>query len=76
MSWNNILDLSVLEKVNFRELEVLDLVNNKISNVNAIENANFKRLNYLDISYNSINLVENSPILNILKSKINELILD
>ena len=54
LSWNNISDIKVLEKVKFNKLEILNLGENKISNINILENVNFKELKELDLYNNYI----------------------
>jgi len=55
LSWNNILDIKVLEKVKFNKLEKLNLRGNEISdNINILENVDFKELKELDLSENNI----------------------
>ena len=47
-------ELEILKNVNFKELQKLDLSNNKISDIKVLENVNFKELKELDLSYNEI----------------------
>ena len=54
LSWNNISDIKVLEKVKFNKLEILNLGWNKISNINILENVKFKKLKELNLSCNNI----------------------
>ena len=55
LSWNNISDIKILEKVKFNKLEKLDLGWNKISNnINILENVNFKELKELNLYHNNI----------------------
>jgi len=55
LSYNNIRDISFLEKVKFEKLEKLNLGGNKnISNYNILKNVNFKELKELDLSNNDI----------------------
>ena len=63
--------LKDLVKIKFKELKVLNLSVNEISDINILEKVNFKELNYLDLSYNEINEGENNSILISLQSKIN-----
>ena len=46
--------LKDLVEIIFKELEELDLSNNKISDINILEKANFKQLNKLNLSNNKI----------------------
>ena len=46
--------LKDLAKIKFKELNKLDLSNNKISNLSVLEKVNFKELKELDLSYNKI----------------------
>ena len=51
ISYNNISDIKVLEKVKFNKLEILNLSGNKISNnINILEKVNFKELKKLYLS--------------------------
>jgi len=55
LSYNNISNIEVLEKVKFNKLEILDIGVNKISNnINILENVIFKELKVLDLSENNI----------------------
>ncbi len=57
MSNNHIIDISILEKVNYLELKILDLSNNNISNIDVLENVTFINLRNLWINNNLINNV-------------------
>ena len=70
LSWNNISDIKVLEKVGFNileqfkfnKLEILILRHNKISDISILENIDLKELKILDLSWNNtsdINILEN-----------------
>ena len=48
---NNISDISVLEKVNFKILEDLYLYSNPIKNLNILQNVKFEELKKLDLSF-------------------------
>ena len=75
MSYNEISDIRILEKVNFKELNNLDLSNNEIIDIHILEKVNFKKLKKLDLCGNKINEEEKySKSIN-LKSKINHLII-
>ena len=54
LSNNEISDINVLEKVNFKELKELYLSYNKISDISVLEKVNFKELKELDLSGNEI----------------------
>ena len=60
----------MLEKVNFKRLNKLDLSYNEISDINILEKVNFKELNKLDLVNNNISKNENYSLINNLKSKI------
>ena len=52
---NNISDIKVLEKVNFKNLEKLYLSNNyDLADINILEDVNFRELKELDLSWNNI----------------------
>ena len=71
MNQNEISDINVLDKVNFKELNELNLRSNKISDISLFEKVNFKELDGLDLKNNLIN--ENDSILVNLSSKIKNL---
>ena len=67
---NNISDISVLEKVNFKELADLNLARNKIKNIKIFEKIKFDKLERLNLRSNSLNNDECIPIINKLRKKI------
>ena len=80
---NNIIDMNnmfadclkinnnLLEKVDFKQLQQLNLSYNKISDIKVLEKVNFKQLQYLKLSDNQISdNKENLPIINYLDTKI------
>ena len=69
---NEIDDISVLEKVNFEELNCLCLNENKISNIKILDKIKFINLETLDLRDNDINEEENSSIIENLGKNINE----
>ena len=68
---NEISDINILEKVNFKKLNKLDLSWNKISDIKILEKVNFKELKELNLRFNKIYTDENSSVLISLISKIN-----
>ena len=62
--------LELLKKVNFKELQILDLSHNKISDIKVLENVNFKQLQTLNLRYNKIDKSKNDLIIPRLKLKI------
>ena len=50
LSFNEISDIKVLQKVKVEKLEILDLSYNKISNINILEKVDFKELKELYLS--------------------------
>jgi len=54
LNYNNISDISVLEKAKFENLEILLLNNNELSNINSLKNFNFKKLRILMLGLNNI----------------------
>ena len=46
--------LKDLVKIKFKELKILNLTNNKISDINILEKVDFKKLKELNLSYNKI----------------------
>ena len=54
ISNNQISEINILEKVNFKGLKELNLSSNEISDINILEKVNFKELKELDLSYNGI----------------------
>jgi len=50
----NKIDINILEKVDFKNLKVLNLINNEISNINILEKVNFIELSKLNLSFNKI----------------------
>ena len=71
LSFNEISNINILEKVNFKKLKELDLSENNISDINILEKIDFKELKVLDLGENKIKEDENNYILTSLKSKIN-----
>ena len=69
LNFNNLSDINVLEKVDFKELKELNLRGNNIKDINVLEKVRFKELNILDLSLNKINLGENNHIIINLNSK-------
>ncbi len=61
-------ELELLKNLNFKELEILNLSFNQISDIKVLEKVNFKELKELDLRYNNID--NNSTIIKYLKSKI------
>ena len=53
-SYNNTLDIKVLEKTKLCNLEILNLSNNNLSNIDFLENVNFKELKELNLTKNKI----------------------
>ena len=51
---NKISDISVFERVDFKELTELYLYNNNISNIKVLEKAKFQNLKLLDLTGNKI----------------------
>ena len=47
-------DLNILEKVNFKHLKLLRIIYNSISDISVLEKVNFRELNYLDFQSNKI----------------------
>ena len=70
MSSNEISDINVLEKTNFKELKYLGLSSNKISDISVFENFKLNNLEKLDIKYNEINLDKYSLLIEKLEDKI------
>ena len=64
-----------MEKVDFKNLNKLDLSWNKISNINIFKKVDFKELNDLCLGDNEINEKENYLIITNLKSKIKKFII-
>ena len=61
LKYNSITDINVFEKVNFTDLNILNLSVNKIQDINVLKKVNFDKLKELDISYNkisNINIIE------------------
>ena len=54
LNHNRISDISILEKVNFKELKELNLSNNQILDISVLEKVNFKELKELYLSGNRI----------------------
>ena len=69
---NNISDISILEKGNFKELKRLDLYGNNISNINIFEKVKFKKLEKLRLSKNKIDEIKSAKIISNLKSNIKD----
>ena len=65
--------LKYLNKIKFKELNVLNLNTNKISDISILVKVNFKKLNGLYLSNNKINKQENSSLIKYLESKINKI---
>ena len=58
MGCNKIADISLLQKMNFKNLITLNLNNNKIEVIDGLVKANFKMLKSLDLSDNNISDVK------------------
>ena len=71
---NKITNINILEKVNFKELKMVNLSFNLISDIKVI--VKFEKLTFLDISFNEINKEENASIINNLKMTIKHFIFD
>ena len=54
LSVNNISNIKILTKIEFVNLEILNLSFNKISDINILEKANLKQLKELYLNYNQI----------------------
>ena len=59
-----------MSEVNFKELNILVLSLNEISDINVLEKVHFKELNLLELVGNNINKEENYQLITNLKSKI------
>ena len=68
MSENEISDINILEKVNFKELIRLYLNNNEISDIQVLEKVKFEKLEVLYLHRNKINLKKDKLIISKLKS--------
>ena len=75
MGENNISNIDILLKFNFKELKELYLSNNKISDIKVLEKVKFEKLEFLDLSLNEIDLTQNNLIISKLKSLLKELII-
>ena len=51
---NNLFNVDILEKVNFKDLEILNLSDNDIVSLDCLERVDFKKLKKLNLSNNSI----------------------
>ena len=74
LSGNKISDISVLEKVNFPQLEGLGLSRNYIIDINCLEKINSPNLISISLSDNKINIESNKSLIEKLKSKIDFII--
>ena len=54
LGYNKISDISVFERVDFKELAELYLYDNNISNIKVLEKAKFQNLKLLDLTDNKI----------------------
>ena len=51
---NNLRDLSILSRINFNQLETLDLAVNEITNIKFLSDMKAKHLKYLYLNYNNL----------------------
>ena len=67
---NNIDDIDILEKVNFKELKKIkiDLYSNQISNINILEKVKFEKLEELNLLKNKIGVKQNNSIISKMKT--------
>ena len=65
---NNIDDIDILEKVNFKELKKIDLYGNHISNINILEKVKFEKLEELNLLKNKIGVKQNNSIISKMKT--------
>ena len=70
LNQNKIEDISVLEKVDFKELRELYLEWNKISDISVFEKVHFDRLENLGLHFNKIDLISNALLISYLDNKI------
>ena len=63
--------LKLLFKIEFKELNKLDLSRNEISDISILEKVNFKELKELYLRYNKINKSLYNSTISILKSELN-----
>ena len=54
------LDISLLSGVKFKNLEILILSHNNITNLDCLKDFNFKKLKKIDLSFNKINQIKPS----------------
>ena len=63
LSFNQISNITIFEKLNFKKLKKLFLCNNDIFAIDVLENVNFENLEEIDLGYNKIsdiNILENA----------------
>ena len=70
MNQNKIQDITVLSKVNFKELKELYLEGNKISDMTIFEKVDFPKLENLGLHLNKIDLYSNALLISYLDYKI------
>ena len=75
MENNNITDINILKKNNFKELKAISLCKNNISNIKVFEHMNLGKLEIIDLKDNKINSELYSSIIQYLKSKIDKFII-
>ena len=66
---NQISNIDILEKVNFKELKALNLAANNISDIKALGKVKFEKLEVLIIGLNKIDKNKYNFIIDFLKSK-------
>jgi len=68
---NNISDISLLDKVKFEKLELLNLNHNKISDISVLDKVKFEKLEKLDLGNNyGINKEKYNSFINNLNLKV------
>ena len=70
LDWNKIININVLERVNFKNLKKLNLIENEISTLQVFQKAQFGKLENLNVYGNLFNKENESTIINSLKEKI------
>ena len=70
LNGNNICDIDILNKVDFKKLKVLYLNNNLIADIKVLERTNFNELNELNLKCNNIKDKDDSPVINFLRNTI------
>ena len=70
---NQISDISLLYRMNYKNLKELDFQHNNITDITVFEKVKFELLENLDLSYNKISLIDGLDKANMKKLKVLDL---